>query len=157
MKQSFQFQQRFSEIPDLLRGRKERRAIRRGAVFFSVFLAVIVGVLSHWEESLSLVVLSVGRSLAGLLVLGMVGLVVGAVLTALVVFIYNGILNRRPSLVDLQFVDEVPLVFVAVFGVFGIFWSLRWDDLLGLIGWGLVAMILVELIFKKPGNHHPPH
>jgi hypothetical protein len=146
------FRQRFLQAPGRLAQRRERRWIRRLVGAAIVLTAIIAGLVHSRGESVGLVTMAVGRALAGLLLLGMAGLIVGFVLTVLTVIVYNMLLRGRTSLLDVDFIDEIPLIFVVVGGLFGVFWALTWPVILGLAGWGLVALVGVESVLKPPNR-----
>jgi hypothetical protein len=66
--------------------------------------------------------------------------------------IYNGILRGPISVLDLDYVDEIPLIFAVATGVFGIIWSLQWPEIIGLAGWGLILIVVTESVFKSRHN-----
>ncbi len=140
------------EIPGILEGRQQRRHLRRGGLILLVALAVVVGVIGGFKSGFGGIAMSIGRSLLGVTALSLVGLMVGVALTALAAFMYNGVLNGKPSLIDLDYIDEVPLLFAGIGGIGGIFWSLQWSDVFGLFGWGLLALVLNESIFTRPND-----
>ena len=150
MKDLSPFRLRFMEAPSLLRQRRERRSLRRMLVYLGLIVAVAVGVILGWQESVGTLIMRVGRSLAGLMVFGFAGLMICVLLTVIVIVIYNGIFNGPVSLVDLDFIDEIPLLFACLFGLYGVFITRNWSELLGFVGWAGIAIVLVEVIFRKP-------
>ncbi len=146
------YRHRFIDIPGQLARRPRRRALRSGALWVSVFLAVVVGIAHAWGQSAGAIIISVGRSITGLVALATVGLIVGVLLTFLVVFLYNGVFNGAVSLLDLEYIDEIPLIFVFALGIAGVWWSIRWPDEIGLVGWGLVLLVGSEVLLKRPDH-----
>ncbi len=142
-------------MPGILSRRKQRRTLRRVGTFGLLAFAVIVGVASNLEGGIGGILISIGRSLAGLGVLALGGLMIGVVLTAAAVFLYNGVLGGSTSLIDLDYIDEVPLVFAALGGILGSVLAAGWPDLVGLFGWGLIALIGNELLFRRPDDESP--
>mgnify|MGYP005851824263 CR=1 FL=1 len=142
------FRTRFLQSPGRFAQRHERRLLRHLALALSSMIALAAGLVHGWGSSVGLIMMSIGRALAGLMLLGIAGLIVGVILTLAAVFAYNGILNRQLSLIDVEFIDEVPLIFMTLGGLAGVFWALRWPVILGLAGWGLLAMVGVEAILR---------
>jgi hypothetical protein len=141
--------------PGILAGRKQRRAIRRiGTAILFVF-AIIVGAAAGRDGGIGGIIISIGRSLAGLGAFALGGLMLGVVLTAGAVFLYNGVLGGAVSLVDVDYIDEIPLVFAALGGILGAILARGWPDLVGLFGWGLIALVGNELIFRRPDSETP--
>lgn len=138
--------------PDILARRRERRGLRRAAQIIVILLAVIVGTIGGLDGGVGGMFLSVGRSLAGAGMVGLAGLMIGVLITAIAVLVYNGILNGRTSLIDLDYIDEIPLFVGAVAAVVGIVWSLQWAEVIGLFGWGFLALVVNELIFRRPDD-----
>lgn len=144
------FRQRFLEAPALLSGRRQRRTLRRAILTAIILLAVGVGAANGLGATLGDLIVSVGLAFAGLIVFGMAGLFAGILLTGLTILVYNGILNGRVSLIDLDYVDELPLIFVAASGAVGIFMAVSWHEIVGLAGWGVVALVVIDSVFKRP-------
>ena len=138
--------------PNILAKRRQRRTLRRSVAIGIIAVAIVIGISGGFREGLGTILLSIGRAFAGLGLVGMGGLMIGVVITATSVFVYNGIFNGSVSLIDLDFIDEVPLIFAALGGLVGILWSLKWDPMIGLLGWGFLALVLNELIFKRPDS-----
>ncbi len=135
-----------------MRQRRKRRTLRRAALIVAIGLAVAVGLIDGLPSGMGMALMSVGRALAALALMGLAGIMIGVLLTTLAVLVYNGIFSGSASLIDLEYIDEVPLAFAAIAGVLGIFWSPRWPDLVGLLGWGLVLLVANELLFPRPGH-----
>ncbi|HEC23103.1 MAG TPA: hypothetical protein ENI95_09315 [Chloroflexi bacterium] len=154
MQERSTFLQRYLRTPwpGRLARRRARRRFRRMTLLGVILLAAITGVVHSWPSDAGTLLIAVGRELAGLGALGMAGLIIGVVLTALTIFLYNGLLNGPVSLLDLEYIDEIPLLFALVGGVAGIFLSVRWPDIIGLVGWGMVALVLNESLFRRPGQ-----
>ena len=143
---------RSRDIPGRLGQRKARRTLRSVAGYSLLLLAVIVGVLSGMGGGIMTAFIAIGQSFAGLLAFGAAGLIIGVLLTAGAVFVYNRVIKGNVSLIDLDFIDEVPLVFLAVGGTAGIFLAGSWPDIFGLIGWGFALLTLTEVIFRQPAD-----
>ena len=141
--------QRFKRSPGLLEGRRQRRMLRRMAWPVGVLLAVSVGIIHDWGGSGGSVILTVGRTLSGLIAMGFAGLIVGVFLVLIAIIVYNGLLNGHILLIDVYYIDEIPLIFACLLGVVGVFWSLRWPEMFGLIGWGLIVLVANAFLFRK--------
>ena len=148
-------QERFREAPSLLSRRRERRTLRRTLPIIGVLLCVGIGLYQGLNTSLPMSIMYIGRAIAGLIFCGMLGLMIGVLVTTLIVVIYNFVLDGKVSLIDLDFIDEVPLLFVAFAGLVGVFWSSQWSELFGLVGWGFVLLIGFEVVMKRPEQKQP--
>jgi hypothetical protein len=115
-------------------------------------MALVVGTLGGLNSGVGGMLLSLGRSLAGAGIVGIAGLMLGVLFTAATIFVYNVVLNGRISLIDLDYIDEIPLLIGAVGAAIGIVWSLQWAEVIGLFGWGFLALVANEIIFRRPDD-----
>lgn len=117
--------------PNIFANRRQRRTLRRIAGTGIAIATKVVEIVGGSNEGVGTTLLSIGRAIAGLVLVGMIGVIV-SVPSA---FVYNSVFNRPVSLIDLDYIDGGPLLFAAVGGIAGIPWSLKWDQMIGLLGW----------------------
>lgn len=145
---------RSREVPSILARRQQRRNLRRFSLIALLLIAATVGAVGGLKGGVGGVVISIGRAFAGLGLVGLAGMMIGVVVTTVVVLIYNGVFSGGLSLLDVDYIDEIPLAFAAISGLIGVFWSLQWSEIVGLLGWGLIALVGNEVIFRRPDGDH---